>query len=969
MNQHRSLFLSFLAVFVLLSLTAPDGSAAKETTASSAARTTRINCITKGWPHDQSDLKPDPSLIYGTLKNGVRYVIMPNHEPKNRVAMYLNVQAGSIYETEEQNGLAHYLEHMMFNGTTHYPPGTLVEYFQSIGMQFGGDTNAHTSYDETVYKLLLPRGDRKTLNDGMQVLADYATGALLLEEEVDRERGIIQAEKRTRDSASRRVRKKRMESSYAGTMVARRDIIGTDEVLRDADAALLRRYYERWYRPDNIIVVVAGDADTGLVAEVINQYFNGLRAATDAPDCPEFGQLAESGTEAVHLFEKDLGYTGVSIESVWNVEPPRPTRAEALLDLRKYAAVVMMDNRLRQLVNREGSPMTRANVYHGRMVRRLGYTAMTARTSADGWRQTLELLNTSLRQAVRFGFTEPELARAKSEILTQLKKEAQVADSRKSDGLARKIIRNLNDGEVMLSPAQELALFSPALEKMTLAEANKTFVGLWHQRRLVSVMGTADLKGKENGVAPEAVILKTLDTAEKVAVKPWIQEKEAVFPYLPVPEHKAEVAQHIVYKEIEADRHVFNNGLILNLKQTDFEPNELRVTVALGDGVLSEPQPGLALLAEMLLPESGVGGLNKDQLEAVLAPYSSSVRFQVEEGSFQFQGKGLNSESELLFQLLHTHINDPAFRADAFQRGMRRMRQAYARMERSVEGMMHLKGRRFLAGGNLRYGAVPLDMLNKVTLAEIERWLRPILKNQRLEISVVGDFDRDEILRLVGRYFGGQSRDGVPSAKGERIAFPSGKALSLPVTTDSEKGLITVVWPTEDYWDISRTRRLGVLASVLDDRLRKQIREELGAVYSSYAYNRSSLIDPGYGVLQSGAVVDPAQAGLLTDKLKQAGARLAAGKVTAEELERALEPILTSIRDTVRTNGYWLGSVLVGSSRHPQRLEWPLTFLSDFTVITAEEISALAAKYLRPDKAAEVMLLPEKEKKEKKEKK
>ncbi|MCI5131388.1 MAG: insulinase family protein, partial [Candidatus Electrothrix sp. EH2] len=325
---------------------------------------------------------------------------------------------------------------------------------------------------------------------------------------------------------------------------------------------------------------------------------------------------------------------------------------------------------------------------------------------------------------------------------------------------------------------------------------------------------------------------------------------------------------------------------------------------------------------------------------------------------FQFQGRGLQSESEVLFQLLYTKMYDPAFREDAFDRGMQRLRQTYAQLESSVEGMMHLQGERFLAGGNLRYGIVPLEMLRKITVADIEQWLRPVFQESALEISVVGDFDPEEILKLAGRYFGSQTRKSFQKMNGEQISFPVGKTLSLPVKTHSDKGMVTVAWPTDDFWDISRTRRLNVLASVLDDRMRKLIREELGAAYSPYAYNRSSLVDPGYGVLRTVVVIDPQQAEMVADKLQELGKKLAAGKITADELERAKEPTLTSIRDTVRTNRYWLNSVLVQSSRNPERLKWPETIQSDIAAITAEELSALATKYLQADKAAQVILLP-----------
>lgn len=432
-------------------------------------------CISKGWPHEQSDLKPDPSLIFGTLENGLRYVMMPNDEPKGRVAMYLDIQSGSLHETDEQRGVAHYLEHMLFEGSTHYPPGTLVEYFQSIGMDHGADSNAHTFYDETVYKLLLPDSKEKTLSDGLVVLADYAGGALLLEKEVDKERGIILAEKRTRDSASMRMYKKSTEQGLAGALVAQRDMIGTDEVLKTADSALLRQYYERWYRPENMILVAVGDADLGLLEKLITKQFSGLKAKTPPPPCPDFGQVAESGTEAIYLFETDLGYTEVSLESVWNIVPTQPSKAEEILDLKKYVVEVMMDNRLQQVVNQPKSPITSANFANGIFLRRLGYTSIDAKTSPEHWQQALEILSTAVRQAREFGFGASEFTRAKSEILTRLKKEVQVADSRESKDLVSRIINSLNDNEIFFSPEQELALFGSALEQITLAEVNQIF--------------------------------------------------------------------------------------------------------------------------------------------------------------------------------------------------------------------------------------------------------------------------------------------------------------------------------------------------------------------------------------------------------------------------------------------------------------------------------------------------------------
>ncbi len=954
MNLRQTLICSAL-IFFLPALLLLASVAAKE---SAPQRQGEEACLSAGWPHKQSDLQPDPALTFGTLDNGLRYVIMINHEPKGRVALHLDIQSGSLHETEEQRGIAHFLEHMMFNGTSHYPPNTLVEYFQSIGMSFGPDTNAHTSYDETVYNLFLPNGDEKTLSEGLQVLADYAGGALLLPKEVDKERGVILAEKRERNSAMRRVFVKNIEQVFAGTLLAQRDMIGTDEVLNKADATLLRQYYERWYRPDNMIVVAVGDADSKLLAALIKKQFSQLKAKSKAqPDCLPFGKVAENGTEAFYQSERDLGYAEVSVSSVWNIKPEIFTKAVALRQRKELLASTMMNNRLESLVNRKDSLLTKADFYTDIIFGKAGYTSLQAKTVADKWQESLKLLNTALRQVMRDGFTADELDRAKKELLSLLKEAVQAAGSRTSTELAESIIDSLNDEEVPLSPQQELELYGPALETATLAEINETFRSLWHERRLIKIAGTADLTGKEQ--KPEEIVLAAHQAAEAAELKPWQPPAQGVFPYLPEPETVATVKAHIAYDKIKADRHVFSNGLVLNLKKTDFEPNELRATVVFGKGELAEPKPGLALLAQMLVEESGVGSLDQEQLKAALAAYSSSVYFDVEEDSFQLQGEGLKEETELLFQLLSTRLHDPAFRADALKRTRRKIEQLYAQMGAAVEGVMQLKGERFLAGGHSRYGLPTMDELQKLTLADVENWLTPLFRNEQLEISVVGDFDPEQVIKLTGKYFG-EPRTGGQQGKGEKIAFPSGQKLTLNVTTASDKAMLSVAWPTDDFWDISRTRRLSVLASVLDDRLRKQIREDMGAAYSPYVYNQSSTVDPGYGVLRSMMLVEPDKAALLTAKLKQVGAQLAQGTITADELERALEPTLTSIKDMVRTNRYWLESVLINSARHPQRLDWPTTIQSDFAAIKPEEIAALAKRYLQPDKAAEIIILPEK---------
>ncbi|GAB4334816.1 MAG: insulinase family protein [Desulfobulbaceae bacterium] len=921
-----------------------------------AAAPADIPCISRGWPHDHSDLRPDPALRFGTLANGFRFVIMRNEEPKGRVGLYLDIQAGSLAEKDDQRGYAHFLEHMLFNGTTHYPPGTLVEYFQSIGMGFGSDTNAHTAFDETVYRLFLPDPDEKKLQDGLLVVADYARGALLLEEEVERERGIILAEKRSRDSASYRLYEKRTRFSFSGTRAAERFPIGIEETIRRANAESLRAFYDAWYRPENMILVMVGDVDTDLAERLIRERFTSLSAAPVRPECFAFGRVDEEEKGFLFIHEPEIGSTEVSVSSYWNIEPANDSVTAQQQEMQRYLATRLLENRLKQLVNEQGSPLTRGNVYSGEYLRRIGYVTMQATVDGEKWSEGLALLTRTLRQALESGFTGNELDRVKKEIMAELRKEVQTRKSRDSRKLAMHIVRSLNRNDVFLSPEQELELYGPVVESMTVAEANRVFRKLWERPgRKILVAGTAKIEGTPD---PDEEVRKVYEQAMAEKLTAWKNSEAPPFPYLPAPEKPGTIANTERFDHIDAVRYTFAGGTVLNVKQTDFRPNEIEIEVHFGHGRLSEPVPGLAMLAASVVNESGVGRLTKTELEEALAGHTIQLAFRAGEESFVLKGGGLKDDFELLLELARTRLLDPAFREDAYRLSMERFDQMYTEMAASVEGMMRLRGDRFLAGGNPRYGMPPREEFLRLTLDQARDWLAPILATAPLEISVVGDIEADQAAELIGRYFGAEQRALSSDRTAEKISFPSGKKLHETVESGIDKALVTIAWPTDDFWDISRTRRFNVLAAVLGERLRLEIRERLGAAYSPQVYNHASRTAPGYGVLRAMLTVDPGHADELAARVRDTAAMMAKNGVTEEELKRSLEPVLTSIRDMMRTNRYWLQSVLALSSRHPEQLGWPLTIQEDFAAITPEEMSAYANRYLDPSAAAEIIFRP-----------
>ena len=947
---------SYLQVFFYLVLTALLFTGCSQKESFISLQTTEVPCITKGWPQDRSNLQPDPALLFGTLENGLRYVIMQNDEPKDRVGLYLNIQAGSLDESDDQRGYAHFLEHMLFNGTTNYPPGSLVEYFQSIGMGFGSDTNAHTSYDETVYRLLLPDGSEKNLHDGLLVMADYARGALLLEDEVERERGIILAEKRTRDSANYRLYEKRTKFSYAGTRITERFPIGTEEKLRNADSATLRSFYDSWYRPGNMILVVVGDVDVDLVGKLVVERFSPLDAAAINPDCYDFGKVEEIGEHFLYVYEPEIGSTEITIGTNWNIFPELDTVERQQVEMKKYIAVLLFQNRLKQLVRQTGSPLTKAYSYSGSFLERIGYATVSGKVEGENWQDGFELINTSLRQSLEHGFSARELVRVKKELMANLKKDVQTVASRDSRKLASDIINTLNINEVFLSPQQALELYGPVVESMSLSDANDTFKEMWnHDNRRVIVAGTAVIEGEKS---PEETIRSVYEFSRLKQIDPWQENNEVAFPYLPVPDAVFSVSKHDHFDAIDLDRFTYANGTVLNVKNTSFQPNEVLVEVHFGLGKSSEEIPGLAMLADAVVNESGVGSLTRSQLEDALAGHNLNVSFQTGEESFSLKGKGLSSELELMLQLIGTRLFDPAFREDAYILSMERFTQMYEQMSSSVDGVMQMQGGKFLAGDNPHYGMPDADQFKQLTLDQVKQWFVPVFAGASLEISVVGDVDSTHVADLVGKYFGTQNRQYEHANVLGSVAFPVGGSLHNSVVTQVDKALIAIAWPTDDFWDISRTRRLNILSSVFNDRLRVEIREKLGAVYSPQVWNHSSRSQPGYGVLRAMLTVDPDKSEDVVAKVREVGLTLSMEGVREEELARSLEPSLTAIKDMKQTNRYWMGSVLALSSRHNEQLEWPLTIQEDFASITAKEISEFARRYLNLEVSAEIIFMP-----------
>ena len=304
----------------------------------------------------------------------------------------------------------------------------------------------------------------------------------------------------------------------------------------------------------------------------------------------------------------------------------------------------------------------------------------------------------------------------------------------------------------------------------------------------------------------------------------------------------------------------------------------------------------------------------------------------------------------------------PGFRQDAYALCMERFAQQYQELSRTVDGMARLQARRFLAGGDSRFGLPAYEVFRTLKLADVRAWLMPAIEQDALEISIAGDMDVNAVIGLAATYLGSlperSPRFLQPPAKSPN--FPAGGDLNLQVETDIPKTLVILAYPTEDFWDIQRTRRLSVLAEVFSDRLRQSVREKLGAAYSPMAFNHPSRAYPGYGVFQTMITVEPWDVTRVIREVESIAAALSEKQVPDDELHRSLDPVLTGIKDLIRTNEYWVNSVLTGSAGHPRQIDWSRTLQKDYAAVSSAEVHQLARKYLGQGKPAVIVIQPEK---------
>ena len=607
----------------------------------------------------------DPAVRIDTLGNGLVTYVRHNDEPSGRAVLQLAINAGSAVEDDDQRGLAHFVEHMLFNGTRHFEEGALVDFFERVGMRFGPDLNAYTSFDETVYRLELP-DDSTILKTGVDVLVDWAAHATLDGDAIERERGVIYEEWRRGLGAAGRVRDKVLPILLRGSRYRDRLPIGDTLTILRAPPEALRRYYRDWYRTDLMAVVAVGDFDEDSLVTRIHDQFGKLRSAENPRPLPTFTEPAQADPHFQVVVDPEFPYTQLEIYFSRTGEPVQ-TAEEFRTELAHLLVSGMLNARFAEIA-RDGTtaPFLWARFTKGSFARNAAYWSLAAQVEEDGILAGLDALVTETARAARHGFTHSELQRRKRRVLRAYEQSWRERDNRNSSALASAYVRHFLTGAVAPAIETTYQLANEFIADISLEEINSLAAGLLTEANRVVVLTMPE---KRDLAAPHSDDLaQTLAEVATRTITPYIDaaNNEPLMANIPEP---VDVVDEREVSEVGVTEFTLSNGIRVVVKPTDFRQDEVVFTAFSpgGASLASDEDYFTATVADLIVAKSGVGAFDRTQLTRKLAGKLATVTPSIGEYAEGLSGRASSDDLETLFQLIHLYVTAPRIDSTAVE--------------------------------------------------------------------------------------------------------------------------------------------------------------------------------------------------------------------------------------------------------------------------------------------------------------
>lgn len=904
-------------------------------------------------------LPTDSKVHIGKLDNGFTYYIRENKKPEKRVEMQLVVNAGSILEDDDQLGLAHFIEHMAFNGTEHFEKNELKNYLESIGIRFGPELNAYTSYDETVYMLTIPSDSVNLLEKGFMVMEDWAHGLTLDETEIDKERGVIVEEWRQGQGYMQRMRDEFLPVVFKDSRYADRSPIGEKQIIENCSYETLRRFYGDWYRPDLMALIVVGDIDGSYAEEMIIEHFSKLTMPEIVRERKNYEVDDNEGTLTSIVTDKETPYNMILVLNKADALEQN-THADYLQSLYYSFITGILNRRLVELTELENPPFIGANYsFSGMGARTKKALQGSAIVGESGIENGLKSLLSEAERVDRFGYTQGEFDRYKLDLLRRYETAYNEKDKTESRSFASEYKRNFLDNEPIPGIEFEYEFVKDNIDRITITEINRLTQELIGEDNRIIVIGAPEnpnipIPSEEEILAIAESVAKTdIDAyADNVVATELMTEK-------PVP---GSILEETTLDSLDALDIKLSNGVRVILKPTKYKNDEVLVSAYSigGHSVYPDEDHFTAMNADGIVKESGVAEFSKSDISKILAGKSVYVAPSISMNSEVMSAQSKTSDLESMFQLMYLYFTSPRVDTSAFKSYVTKKKDLFENLYKEPQNYFYDKYYRIKAQNHPRGNYLPLsedwDKIDFDRAIEIyrERFADPA----SFTFVIVGTFNTDTIKLLLEQYIAS-----LPGTKREEsfidldIRPPYEKTLKEVYKGKDPKSLALVYFEKEIAWNEYDAFMIGVLNDILRMKYIDILREEMSGVYTVRASAKLEKIPYEHAWLQITIPCAPENVDSLVYTAINEISDIQKNGVDDENITKAIETRRRTLETSKQNNKFWLNSI-----RRTLILGTDLDSITNEKLIekiSSDEIQRVANKYFDIDRYLQVVLYPE----------
>ncbi len=905
------------------------------------------------------ELPIDPNIKKGVLDNGLTYYIRKNEKPEDKVELRLVVNVGSMMENDDQQGLAHFLEHMAFNGTKNFAKNELVNYLQSVGVKFGADLNAYTSFDETVYILPIPSDDEDILNQGLQVLEDWASNITLSGEEIDKERGVVIEEWRLGQGANQRMRDEWFPVMFKDSRYAERLPIGKKEILESFDHETIRQFYKDWYRPDLMAVVAVGDIDPEEMEAKIKERFGKLKNPSSEKEREFYDVPDHDETYVSIVSDPEAQFTQIQLVYKQDLE-----QTETVGDFRRDAVYSlyngMLNQRLSELQESADPPFLFASSNYGGMVRTKSSYSSFAVVGEEGIDRGLKTLVTENERVKKYGFTQGELDRYKKTMLNRYETAFKEKDKTESGRYAAEYIRNFLSNEPIPGISYEYEFYEKVLPTIQLNEVN-SLADNWitDGNRVVIVMAPE----KEGVVLPtENEIRQILDDAENEEITAY-EDTEVADSFMETLPAAGSITATKPIEEVDATELTLSNGMKVVLKPTTFKNDEIIIRAYSfgGQSLYSQEDDDNASNAAGIINESGVADFAPSDMTKMLSGKTVNLSPYIGLYNEGFNGQTSPKDLETAMQLIHLYFTNPRKDKDAFTSFVNKNKMLMQNLMSNPQFYYSDEVNKILSQDHPRRGGFPT--MEEMEAIDFERAFQ--IYEERFAnagdfiVFIVGSFDMATIEPLINQYLASlPATDTRESYKDLGIRPPSGPLEKTVNKGTDPKSNVTMVYTGPADYAIKEAYYLNALGQVLTNQLIELLREEKGGVYGVGASGRMTTLPYDNYTFRISFPCSPENADDLIKATHEAIEKIKKEGVSDKDMTKIKESQLRERKENLEENNFWM-SQLYSSYYYDRPLDRIGEFEEWVDQLSSDDLKMVANKYLNDEHYIQVVLMPE----------